>query len=125
MSASNYLENIILNEVFNNTDYTPVATIYLALYTSNPTDADSGTEVTGGSYARQTITFGAASGGSVATDADITFSAMPSGTVTYWGVRDASTGGNLLAYGAFDSPTTLSSGDSLTVSSGDITISLD
>lgn len=125
MSASNYLENKLLDHILNNTSYTSPASIYLALYTSNPTDADSGSEVTGGSYARQAISFGAASSGTCATDTTLTFSSMPSGTITHWGVRDASTGGNLLVYGSFASPSTLSSGDSFTVTSGDLTVSLD
>lgn len=125
MSASNYLENKLLEHIFKNTSYTSPATVYLALYTSDPTDADSGTEVTGGSYARQTATFAAASSGTIATNANITFTSMPSCTVTYWGIRDASTGGNLLASGAFNTPTALASGDTLTVTSGSLTISLD
>ena len=49
---SNYLENALVNAVLRNTSYTSPATVYLALYTSDPTDADAGTEVSGTSYAR-------------------------------------------------------------------------
>lgn len=44
---SNYLENALINATLRNTSYTSPATVYLALYTSDPTDADSGTEVSG------------------------------------------------------------------------------
>ena len=65
MSKSNFLENEILDHVLRNSSYTPPSTVYAALFTSNPDEDGSGTEVTGGSYARQAVTFGAASGGSV------------------------------------------------------------
>jgi hypothetical protein len=37
------------------TTYTSVATVYVSLWTSDPTDAGSGTEVSGGSYARTAV----------------------------------------------------------------------
>ena len=52
---SNHLENALINAVLRNTSYTSPTTTYLALYTSDPTDADTGTEITGGSYVRQAI----------------------------------------------------------------------
>lgn len=55
---SNYLENALLNAVLRNTSYTSPSTVFVALYTSDPTDAGSGTEVSGGSYARKSVTFG-------------------------------------------------------------------
>ena len=42
---SNYLENAIINAVLRNTAYTSPSTVYVSLYTSDPTDADTGTEV--------------------------------------------------------------------------------
>ena len=50
---SNFMENKIIDHMLRNQAYTPPATVYVALYTSDPTDADTGTEVSGGSYARQ------------------------------------------------------------------------
>ena len=60
---STYLENALINATLRNTTYTSVATVYVSLWTSDPTDAGSGTEVSGGSYARQAVTFGAPSSG--------------------------------------------------------------
>ena len=60
---SNYLENALLNGTLNATTYTAPAAVYVALYTSDPTDANTGTEVSGGSYARQSVTFAAPSDG--------------------------------------------------------------
>ena len=58
---SNYLENALINAVLRNTSYTSPTTVYVSLYTTDPTDADSGTEVSGGLYARTAVTFGAPS----------------------------------------------------------------
>ena len=59
---SNYLEAAIINATLRNTTYTSPATVYVSLWTTDPTDAGSGTEVSGGSYARTAVTFGAPSG---------------------------------------------------------------
>ena len=64
---SNYLENALINVTLRATGYTAPTTVYVALYTSDPTDADTGTECSGTSYARQAVTFGAPSNGSVVT----------------------------------------------------------
>jgi len=123
--VSNYLENAILNHLLRNTSYTPPSTIYLALYTTDPTDADTGTEVSGGSYARQAITFNPASSRSTSNSATVTFPEATSdwGTISYWGLKDSLTGGNLLFYGTFSNPETINSGDQLEIGSGTLTVS--
>lgn len=127
MAYSNYLEDIINNEVLRNVGYTPVATVYLALYTSNPTDADSGTEVSGFGYARQAITFNASSGGTCTNSSTHTFTASGGnwGTITHVGIRDASTSGNLLRYGALTTSRTINDGDSLNFAAASISVSTD
>jgi hypothetical protein len=124
-AISNYLENKLLDHTLRNTSYTSPTTVYLALYTSNPTDADSGTEVSGGSYARQTVAFSAAASGTISNSADITFTSMPAATVTHVGVRDASSAGNLLYHGSLSSSKSVDSGDTFKISTGDLDISLD
>ena len=44
---SDFMENKIIDHMLRNQAYTPPATVYVALYTDDPTDADTGTEVTG------------------------------------------------------------------------------
>lgn len=122
-AKSTYLEDKIINFVLRNVAYTAPTTVYLALYTSSPTAADSGTEVTGGSYARQSVTFSASSSGSTSNSGTITFSGMPAATVTHFGIRDASTAGNLLYWGPLTASKTTSSGDTLTVSASGLTVS--
>jgi len=125
-SFSDYLENALLDHVFRNTAYSSPTTVYLALYTANPTDAGGGTEVTGAGYARQAITFGAASGGAMSNTAQVSFTASGGdyGTVTGIGIFDASTAGNLLAWDAITSAA-VTDGDSINFPIGDIDITLD
>lgn len=125
-AASDYLENKVLDHTLATTAYTAPSAVYVGLYTSDPTDADTGTEVSGGSYARQAATFAAASGGSASTSATITFPAATAnwGTITHISVHDASTAGNLLYHGAVTTSKTIESGDTFQISSGNLTITL-
>ena len=79
--ASDYLEAALLNHVFRNTAMTSPTTVYLAIYTSNPNDDNSGTEVSTGGYTRQAITFGAPSGGAITNSSAEAFTA----TGASWG----------------------------------------
>jgi hypothetical protein len=123
---SNYLENALINATLRNTSYTSPAAVYLALYTSDPTDADSGTEVSGGSYARQAITFGAPSNGVSTNSAAIEFPQATGswGTVGWIGIEDASTGGNLLYHTALDTSKTIASGDIFKIAIGSLSVTL-
>jgi hypothetical protein len=130
MNVSNFLASALLNQVFRNTAYTRPATVYLTLYTSNPTGADTGVEVTGGAYARQAVTFGAPSlvGGieTIAPIADISFPVATAdwGVITHAGIRDALTGGNLLYYGPLDAARTILTSDRLVVQQSSCTLTL-
>jgi len=123
---SNYLENALINVTLRNTAYTTPTTVYLALYTSDPTDADTGTEVSGGSYARQSITFGAPSNGVSTNSAAIEFPQCTAswGTVTHVGIRDASTAGNLLYHTPLDASKTIDSGDIFKIAISSLSVTL-
>lgn len=120
---SNYLRTKFIRHVINVTAFTAPATLYLALYTTDPTIADVGSEVTGGSYSRKAISFGTEANGTVASNAIINFTSMPAVTITHWGIRDASSGGNLLYFGAFDIPISVAAAATFPIASGDLTIS--
>lgn len=124
---SNYLENVIINHFLRNTPTSSPSAVYLALYTTDPTDADTGTEVSGGSYARQAITFSAPSNGSTSNSSTITFPTATGnwGTITHMGIRDASSGGNLLFYGPLATPKTITAGDQFIVNTGNLTVTID
>ncbi len=123
---ANYLENALINAVLRNTSYTSPTTTYLALYTTDPTDADTGTEVSGGSYARQAITFGSPSNGVSTNSAAIEFPQATAdwGTIAYVGIRDAVTSGNLLFHTALDSSKTINNGDIFKITSGNLSVTL-
>ena len=123
---SNYLENALINATLRNTTYTSVATIYVALHTSDPTDADTGTEVTGGSYARTSVTFAAPSNGVSLNSADVTFPTCTAawGTVAYVGLRDASTAGNLLYHSPLDNSKIVGIGDIFKITTGNLSVTL-
>lgn len=117
-AASNYLETALFNHVFRNTAYTPAATLYLALFTSTASTAEleAGTltnEVTGGSYARQTVSFAAPSNGAGSNSGSITFPSASAGwgVIRYVAVMDASTAGNVLWYAQLSSDVTINSGN--------------
>lgn len=123
---SNFLENALINATLRNTSYTSPTTTYLALYTSDPTDADTGTEVSGGSYTRQAITMGAPSNGVSTNSAAIEYPQCTAdwGIVAYVGIRDALTSGNLLYHTALDTSKTIANGDIFKITAGNLSVTL-
>ncbi len=123
MGKSNYLESKIVRHIINQASFTIPSGLYLALYTSDPTEADTGTEASGGSpaYARKAITFGSESGGQASNSGSVSVD-VPTGVITHFGIRDASSGGNLLYYDAFEIPINTVSGTPLVFAIGDIII---
>jgi hypothetical protein len=123
---SNFLENALINATLRATTYTSVATVYVSLWTSDPTDAGSGTEVSGGSYARTAVTFGAPSNGATTNSADVTFPTATGswGVVGWIGINDALSSGNLLYHTALDTSKTIDSGDIFKISTGNLSVTL-
>jgi len=123
---SNYLENALINAVLRNTAYSSPTTVYVSLYTTDPTDADTGTEVSGGSYARTAVTFGSPSNGVTTNSADVTFPTATAswGTVTHIGIHDASTSGNLLFHSQLDTAKTIDENDIFRIETGNLSVTL-
>jgi hypothetical protein len=124
MSLSNYLETALLNHAFRGTAYTQPSGLYLALFTSDPGEANTGTEVSGNAYARQSFS-GSVSGDTFTASTNIEFPAATAswGTITHVGIFDALTSGNLLASGALTTSRAIGSGDVFREAS--LTVSLD
>lgn len=125
MSAmSDHLENEILDHILGTGSYTMPTTVYVGLSTASFNDDNSGTELTGNGYSRQSVTFSAASGGTTSNSAAVEFSAATGswGVVSHFGLFDASTGGNLLIHGAFTASKTIATGDILKIASGDLDV---
>jgi len=120
-SFSDYLEAKILDFLFKATGSPWTApTIYVALFTGILSGDTPGTEVSGGSYARvataTTDWNAAATNGTAKRTSNanaITFPAPEAdwGTVTHFGLYDASTVGNALVYGDLGTSRTILNGD--------------
>lgn len=117
---ADYMEQEIMEHTFRNTAiFTPPANVYVALNTTDPTDANSGTEVTGGSYAREAVdtTSGwaapGATGGSTNNVGAVTFTTATAnwGTVSHTKLMDAVTVGNMYFHTPVDTSKAVNNGD--------------
>ena len=126
MSLSNTFETHTLNYLFTATSVTRPTAWYVALFTSNPDEDASGTEVSGGAYARQSVAF-TVSGNTASNLAAIEFPTATAsyGTVTHIGVFDASSGGNLIAYAALTTSKAIDTGDVMRIPSSDLDVTMD
>lgn len=124
MSASNYLETKLLNHVLRNAAYAQPSALYMACHTADPGDAGTANEVTGGSYAPQTIAFGSTATDTASNSGAVSFASMPAVTVTHFSIRDAAAG-NPLFVGPLASPQTLTAGQTLTFPVGTVTVGAD
>ena len=127
-SFTNYAENKVLNHIFNGAAnaYTPPTTVYVALFKADPTESGSlANEVSGGSYARRSVTFGAAASRQITQSATITFPQATAnwGTITHYGLMDAATSGNMIAYGQLNPSKQVVTGNTLSIPSGQIVLS--
>ena len=128
-----YFSNAVLN-LLRNTAFTAVSQSYIGLFSTAPPDnSHNGTELTGGSYARQPVTFGAPTAANVnaqqiANTNTITFG--PATTADWpqavaFGVFDSLTTGNLLYWNTLTTPKTIQVGDSGIWAVGALVISED
>jgi len=140
---TNYIENALIDHVFRGTAYSAPATLYVSLHTAACSDSSTGTEVTGGSYARVSVTSngtnwantqasgtGASSGtsGTTSNSGAITFPAPTAnwGVVTHFGIFDASTSGNQILCQALTASKTVNNGDAApSFAAGALTIQID
>lgn len=121
MSAmSDYLEVEIRKHIFRTGSFTKPTVLAVALFTAAPSDSGGGTEVSGGSYARvqrdpsdSNWTGSSSTDGLTDNAAAITFPTPSAnwGTITHFGIFDATSGGNLLFWGALTTSKTVNNGD--------------
>lgn len=129
---SDYLEVQLRAHIFRTASFTKPSALYVSLHTADPTDAGTGTEVSGGSYARvqrdpldANWTAASATNGLTDNAAPITFPSPTAnwGSVTHFGIWDASTSGNLICFGALTTPKTINNGDAApSFATGDLDI---
>lgn len=126
-SLSDYSEDALMKHILSETTYTPVATVYLGLSTADPLDTAAGlAEPIGNGYVRKAITFGAASSRAVTQSIDVSFDEAtgPWGTLTHYALFDAETNGNMLAHGQLAASKSVISGNTPSVLSGEIAVSI-
>ena len=116
---SSYLKNKLLDALFRNASFS-VAALYASLHTGDPGDSGA-SEVAGGTYSREVLSFGLASGGQAASDTLGRIDGMPVATVTHAGLWDAAIAGNWLAGNAITSRT-CAAGDAAEFAIGSITV---
>lgn len=102
----------------------PTGPMKVALATTASNGTTAGTEVTGGSYARQNVTFSAASAGSTSNTAAVNFIAMPVATVTHLDIYDSNGTPRRAWYGALTASKTTAAGDTLSFAIGAIVASM-
>lgn len=126
MSFSNTFETTVLKWTFTTDSVTRPTAWYIALFTDDPTDAGTGTEISGNGYTREAVTF-TVTGNTASNSAAVEFDAATAswGTVTHVGIYDAASAGNLIAHSALGTSKTIASGDILRVPTGDLDITLD
>jgi hypothetical protein len=128
MSLSNTFETTVLTWLLTNSAATRPTAWYIALFTSNPAEDASGTEVStsGTAYARQSVSF-SVSGNTATNTAAIEFPTATAsyGTVTHVGVFDAASAGNLIAYAALTTSKAIDTGDVMRVPANDLDVTMD
>jgi len=124
---TNYTEDALLDHLLGTAEYTQ-PTIYVGLFTAAPNDDGGGTEVSGGNYARVEVSaWDAAVDGATANTGAITFTKATDawGTVSHFGLFDAASAGNLLAWCAATAEKPVASGDTYVIEAGALDITLD
>lgn len=127
MSKANYAETAVVDWLLGGATPTRPSARYLALHTADPGETGATSELSGNGYARQAVTFGAASSGSASNTSTHTFTASGGswGTVTHFSIWDAVTTGNCLYVGALSVSRTINNGESGTVAAGAVVCSED
>ena len=129
MPKSNVSKQMTLNFLCRNQSVIQPTQLYLALYSTHPTDADVGTEANYEGYQRQAITFGSPtlSGGSavIQNSAAVQFAVVPnaSGNIAFAALRTAATGGDLVYYGSLAATYQLSQGVQPIIPIGSLSVS--
>jgi len=126
-NISDYLEAKLLDHSLGRTSFTMPSNVRVALFTSATTDAGGGTEVSGGAYARQSLTIDAAASGATQNSAEILFPIATAGwgTITHVAIMDATTGGNVLWHGPLVTPRQIDTSDQFRLAVGELDVSLD
>ena len=127
-ALSDHAEALLLDWLMTNGTATRPTAWYVALYTAAPSDSGGGTEVSGNGYAREAVTFAAATspGGTTSNSGAVSFTASGGawGSITHIGIHDAVSGGHLLWHGSMTASKNVADGDTLEFSIGNIDLTI-
>jgi hypothetical protein len=123
-NLSTTAENRALDWILGLASTAPTTPLTVALVTANGTDSAAGTEVTGGSYARQNLSVAAAVNGATSNSADLVFTGMPAATVVGVEVWDNAGTPVRLWYGPLAETRAVLAGDELRLPAASLTFSL-
>lgn len=128
MSMSNYLEAAVLNHLFRGVTFTPPSSLYMSLFTGDPTEAGLfADECSGTDFARVAVdistvgtVFGSPSSGVITSSAKIQFpvpGADDWGTITHVALLDSATlgAGNFWLIAALSTPLQVFTGDDVNI----------
>lgn len=145
MNASDAVENLLIDHVFRDTQWTKPAALYIALCTSAPTDSDTGStivEPVGNNYSRVAYNPSASSnweatqggvsgassgtGGQTSNNGAITFAAASGswGSITHIAIVSASTAGTMYFWGELSVAKTITSGDIFSFQANQLTVTI-
>lgn len=102
----------------------PTTPIKARLMTANGSATSAGTEVTGGSYASQSMAFGSASAGAAANSGTVSYTGMPAVTVTGLELWDSAGTPRRQWWGALTANKTTNSGDTFSFAASSVTATI-
>ena len=113
MDFSNYLADALIDATVRKTTYTTPTQTYVALYTSDPTKNNTGTEVSGTTYTRFPLTMDAPDDGVTQNTNEMEWAVAMTvwGTITHVGIMDTEVAGNLLYFAELIEPKNITVGD--------------
>lgn len=123
-NLTNTAENRAMDWMCGTATTAPTLPLKVALVTVAGSDSTAGTESTGGSYARKTVTVAAATNGGVANSADLVWTGMPAGTIVGWEIWDSAGVPIRWWYGPLDANKTLALNDEYKIAAGGLTLSI-
>jgi hypothetical protein len=128
MSAclSTYLKNKLADHALGHVAYTSPTTAYVALFSTQPGEGNTGTELVGTGYARQAFGASAATAGETHNSADVVFTQGAAWPVAVgFAIYDALTAGNMLVFGSLTTPTPAGANlDTVTIPATDLSVTL-
>jgi hypothetical protein len=128
-SFTNHAEDLVLDWLLTTGTANRPTEWYVGLFTDDPGETGSGTEIAGNNYARTAATFTVSgSNPTLATNSGaIEFPTASGswGTISHIGVFDAATSGNMLVHASLEASKTIGSGDVFRIPAGDLDVTLD